>query len=152
MKKAQRFEELIVWQLSRELVNLVYEGSDKWRDYSLKDQIRRAAVSVVSNIAEGFERGTKEEFLYFLYIARGSCGEVRAQLYVALDQKFVAQSEFEKIFDKADHTSRMIAKFIAGYKDKGTKGQKFVTPVNKEKEAFEKYVANLVPKEYRIPK
>ena len=82
------FEDLYIWQISRELVNLIYQltSQKSFTDFSLKDQIQRAAVSIISNIAEGFERGTKDEFLYFLYIAKGSCGEVRAQLYIALDR------------------------------------------------------------------
>lgn len=133
----QRFEDLYVFQRARELVKTIYLISKPWPDRSLQDQIRRAAVSVVSNIAEGFERGSKEEFIYFLYIARGSCGEVRAQLYVALDQAFISQNQFGQAYDKADHTSRLLAKFIAGYKTKGHKGQKFVTPKDESLEAFE---------------
>ncbi len=133
----QKFEDLYVFQKARELVKTIYLISKPWPDRSLQDQIRRAAVSVVSNIAEGFERGTKDEFIYFLYIARGSCGEVRAQLYVALDQGFMSQDQFAKSFDQADHTARLLAKFIAGYKTKGHKGQKFVTPQDTEMEAFE---------------
>src|SRR3990167_4702266 len=92
---AKAFEDLYIWQISRELVNLIYQFTSQksFTDFSLKDQIQRAAVSIISNIAEGFERGTKDEFLYFLYIAKGSCGEVRAQLYIALDRKFISQSQ-----------------------------------------------------------
>lgn len=133
----QRFEDLYVFQRARELVKTIYLISKPWPDRSLQDQIRRVAVSVVSNIAEGFERGSKEEFIYFLYIARGSCGEVRAQLYVALDQVFISQDQFAKSFDQADHTSRLLAKFIAGYKTKGHKGQKFATPKDESLEVFE---------------
>lgn len=81
-----RFEELYCWQEGRELVKPVYSMTRqaKFVDFSLKDQIQRAAVSVISNIAEGFERNNKEEFLYFLYVAKGSCGEVRAQEFKSL--------------------------------------------------------------------
>ena len=133
----QKFEDLYVFSKARELVKSIYDVSKAWPDRSLQDQIRRAAVSVVSNIAEGFERGSKEEFIYFLYIARGSCGEVRAQLYIALDQAFISQDQFSFASDQADHTSRLLAKFIAGYKSKGHKGQKFVAHADKEMEAFE---------------
>ena len=133
----QKFEDLYVFSKARALVKTIYEVSKSWPDRSLQDQIRRAAVSVVSNIAEGFERGSKEEFIYFLYIARGSCGEVRAQLYVALDQSFISPDQFALCFDQADHASRLLAKFIAGYKAKGHKGQKFVTPKDKDAEEFE---------------
>lgn len=141
---AKRFEDLLVWQQSRELVKIIYSMSDGWKDRSLQDQIRRAAVSVLSNIAEGFERGTKEEFLYFLYIARGSCGEVRAQLYVAVDQKFIPPALFETASDKADHVSRLLARFIDGYKAKGLKGQKFVAGSNKDVDEFEAKLQRII--------
>lgn len=133
----QSFEDLYVFQKARALVKTIHIVSKTWTDRSLQDQIRRASVSVVSNIAEGFERGSKEEFIHFLYIARGSCGEVRAQLYVALDQAFISQDQFSLASDQADHTSRLLAKFIDGYKAKGHKGQKFVTPKDKDAEEFE---------------
>ncbi|MDO8137782.1 MAG: four helix bundle protein [Candidatus Brocadiales bacterium] len=82
MEKAEGFEDLVVWQKARELVKRVYEltkGKEFARDFSLVDQLRRASVSVLSNIAEGFERGSNVEFIQFLYVAKGSCGEVRAQ-------------------------------------------------------------------------
>lgn len=144
--KVSKFEDLFCWQLARELTQQVYYQSKYWKDYSLKDQIRRAAVSVLSNIAEGFERGTKEEFLHFLYIARGSAGEVRAQLYVAADQRYVTKSTFELLLDKADHTSRILTKFIDGYKKKGHHGPKYQKPVDKELVAFEAKLQKLVPK------
>ncbi len=89
---AGRFEDLLVWQRARELTRVIYEltqGGAFARDFGLRDQIRRAAVSVMSNIAEGFERGSDTEFGHFLSIAKGSCGEVRCQLYVASDQGYV---------------------------------------------------------------
>lgn len=141
---AKRFEDLLVWQQSRELVKAIYSITNDWRDRSLQDQIRRAAVSVLSNIAEGFERGTKEEFLYFLYIARGSCGEVRAQLYVAIDQKFISETQFETTSDKADHVSRLLARFIDGYKAKGLKGQKFVPGSDKDIDDFEEKLQRII--------
>lgn len=89
MSSAQRFEDLVVWQRARELTREIYKLTIDWRDFGLHDQIRRASVSVLSNIAEGFERGSNVELIQFLYIARGSCGEVRAQLVVALDAGYV---------------------------------------------------------------
>ncbi len=96
---AKSFEELEIWKKARELVNFVYrvtKNKEFIKDYSLIDQIRRASVSVMSNIAEGFERGSNTEFLQYLFIAKGSAGEVRTQLYIALDQGYVSQEEFEK--------------------------------------------------------
>ena len=89
MATIQKFEDLICWQKARELTRNVYAETSKSvkfkNDFGLKDQIQRAAVSVMSNIAEGFERGTRQEFLNYLFIAKESAGEVRAQLYIALD-------------------------------------------------------------------
>ncbi len=84
--KIKKFEELESWKKARELTNTIYQatGTGRFtRDFGLKDQIRRASISILSNIAEGFERGGDKEFFQFLAIAKGSCGEVRAQLYVA---------------------------------------------------------------------
>lgn len=124
---AKTFEELYCWQTGRELVNIIYSltKSPLFKDFSLKDQICRAAVSVISNISEGFERGSKEEFLYFLYIAKGSCGEVRAQLYIALDQKFITQADFNKASEKSKQTSALLHKFIDGFKSEGYSGLRY---------------------------
>ena len=143
-KPIKQFEDLYIWQQARELVKLIYAVSEQWRDRSLQDQMRRAAVSVISNIAEGFERGTKAEFLYFLYVARGSCGEVRSQLYVAVDQKYLSQESFAKLQDKADYTSRLIAKFIVGYKKGSYGGQKYGRTELPESKAFDEYLKRIV--------
>lgn len=142
-KPVKSFEDLFVWQKSRELVKEVYSFTRDLKDYGLKDQIQRAAVSVMSNIAEGFERGSKDEFLAFLYIARGSCGEVRAQLYVCLDQSYISKDNFEKLYDLCDFTSRLLAKFIAGYKVGSYGGQRHADPKYQENKDFEEYVRKL---------
>ncbi len=93
MATFKKFEDIKAWQKSRELTNEIYEATaqgDFARDFGLKDQIRRAAVSIMSNIAEGFERSGTGEFVQFLAIAKGSSGEVRSQLYVALDQQYLS--------------------------------------------------------------
>jgi four helix bundle protein len=98
MATISRFEEIEAWQLARELTNLVYgfTGQEKFsRDFGLKDQIRRAAVSAMSNIAEGFESQTQAQFIRYLGIAKASAAEVRSQLYVALDQQYITQDEFK---------------------------------------------------------
>ena len=90
------FEELIVWKEARNLANEVYafcEEGPLSRDFGLRDQIRRAVVSVMSNIAEGFERETTAEFIRFLYIAKGSAGEVRSQLYLARDRQYIEEPD-----------------------------------------------------------
>ncbi|MFQ6032341.1 MAG: four helix bundle protein, partial [Candidatus Zixiibacteriota bacterium] len=102
--KIESFEDLAAWQKARELVKKVYLITKKEKfskDLALVDQIRRAAVSVMSNISEGFERGSNTEFLQFLYIARASCGEVRCQLIVAFDQGYINANEFREMRDLA---------------------------------------------------
>lgn len=92
MATFKAFEDIEAWQKARDLVRRVYhisQGSEFSRDYALKDQMRRAAISIMSNIAEGFERNGNKEFIHFLSIAKGSAGEVRSQLYVALDQRYI---------------------------------------------------------------
>ena len=106
------FEELVAWQKARAHCRDVHRVSRSQRfaeDRDLQRQIRRAAVSIVSNIAEGFERGRKNEFAQFLLIAKGSCGEVQAQLYVALDEGYVSREEFEGPYAGTRETGRVIA-------------------------------------------
>lgn len=149
-QQVKRFEDLFAWQESRKLVNEVYSLAKAWKDYGLKDQIQRAAVSALSNLAEGFERGTKDELLYFWYIARGSAGEVRAQLYVALDQSYISRQQFERVYDMADHVSRLIAKLIAGYKQGSYGGQRWAKPKYKEVKEFDEYVRKLAKGEVAL--
>lgn len=115
MATVNRFEDLDAWKLARELVNLIYDLTEKEffkRDYGLKDQMSRCSVSVMSNIAEGFERGSDKDFARFLFIAKGSCGELRSQLYVALDRKYISAEEFKIATDKAVLTSQKISGLI----------------------------------------
>ena len=111
VKKVRRFEDLIAWQKARELTRRIYTLSNDGnfgRDYGLRDQIRRAAVSVMSNLAEGFDRAGRAEFHQFLVIAKGSCAEVRSQLYIALDAGYLPQDEFEQTIRQAEELSRII--------------------------------------------
>ncbi len=115
MGRISRFEDLDAWQQARELTRRVYEESRTVlfsKDFALRDQIRRAAVSVMSNIAEGYERGRDREFVQFLIVAKGSCGEVRAQLYVALDQGYLTDQDFAGLVGQAERTSQLIAGLI----------------------------------------
>ena len=115
MATAKQFEDLCVWQDARVLVKEIYAAPKQrafYRDFGLRDQIRRAATSTMSNIAEGFERGSRKEFIQFLTISKGSNGEVRSQLYVALDQEYVTEKEFNALRDSAVSLSRRIARFI----------------------------------------
>ena len=111
-----RFEEIEAWKASRQLTNMIYkltEESQFARDYGLKDQIRRASVSIMSNIAEGFESRTDIQFINFLGMARASAGEVRAQLYVALDQRYIADEQFKETYALAEICARQISRFIS---------------------------------------
>ncbi|HYJ88707.1 MAG TPA: four helix bundle protein [Pyrinomonadaceae bacterium] len=103
-KKIEKFEDFIAWQKARRLTAEIYRVTSKEpfaRDFGLKDQIRRAAVSSMSNLAEGFERGRATEFHQFLSVAMGSCAEVRTQLYVALDVGYLSTSVFETLMTQA---------------------------------------------------
>jgi four helix bundle protein len=114
MATAQQFEDLHVWQDARALVREVYNITKQRAfrpDFSLRDQITRAATSTMSNVAEGFERGSRKEFIQFLNIAKGSSAEVRSQLYVALDQEYLDQETFEKMREATRALSRRLAKF-----------------------------------------
>lgn len=116
MSTIMRFEDIQAWQTARELTRLVYRLSGQGsfsKDFGLRDQIRRAAVSVMSNIAEGFENKTQPQFIRYLGLAKGSAGEVRSQSYVALDLKYITQEESNTLFDLAEKNSRQIARFIA---------------------------------------
>jgi four helix bundle protein len=113
MPTIRDFEQIEAWARSRLLVRQVYEiiGAKPFcSDYSLKDQIKRAAVSIMSNIAEGFERDNNKEFIYFLSISKGSCGEVRSLIYIALDQNYIDNNLFEEL----SKSLREIAKLING--------------------------------------
>jgi four helix bundle protein len=114
MAKIERFEDILAWQKARELVKEIYRASCNpmfAKDFALCDQIRRAGVSIMLNIAEGFARKTAREFMQFLVIAHGSVAEVQSALYVALDQSYVDQKQFENLYGIAEETS----KFIMGF-------------------------------------
>jgi four helix bundle protein len=111
-----RFEEIEAWKTARQLTNTIYMIGNQTgfnQDFGLRDQIRRASVSVMSNIAEGFESRTDVQFINFLGMARASAGEVRAQLYVALDQKYIDEDQFKDVYVSAETCARQIARFIA---------------------------------------
>ncbi|MDZ4846426.1 MAG: four helix bundle protein [Chitinophagales bacterium] len=116
MSKIERIEDLIIWQKARELNKMIYDITKEERfskDYALKDQIRRASISVASNIAEGFERMGDGEFKYFLSVVKGSLGELRAQLYLALDTEYISKEVFDRLNNFSVELSRMIGSFIS---------------------------------------
>lgn len=132
--KAQEFEELNVYQRARELTNRVYEVTRDGtfaRDFGLVDQIRRASVSIMSNIAEGFERGTNAEFVQFLYIAKGSSGEIRAQLSVAFDQKYISQADYEDLTDLCRRISGMLSNLATYLRQPRFSGRRPLKPTHK---------------------
>jgi len=113
--KITKFEDIEAWQLGRDLSQHIYravKGADFSKDYGLKDQICRASVSVMSNIAEGFNAGSNAEFIRFLGYAQRSCTEIQSQLYIALDQDYIAKDIFETIFELSDKTASKIGAFI----------------------------------------
>lgn len=112
MKKIDRFEDIIAWQKSKVLSVGIYKLFGKSKDFGFRDQILRASVSVMNNIAEGFERKSNKEFRYFLFIAKGSCGEVRSMLYLALELGMINKVEFDSVFPLSEEISKIIAGFI----------------------------------------
>lgn len=115
MATAKRFEELEVWQRAKGLTNLVYKHSTDGsfsRDFGLRDQMRRASVSIMSNIAEGFEGQTQAIFIKYLGYAKGSAGELRAQLYIARDQGYISEEDFTIMFSTAEICSKQLSRFI----------------------------------------
>ncbi|MFC1543147.1 four helix bundle protein [Candidatus Neomarinimicrobiota bacterium] len=128
MATFKRFEEIEAWQRARELAKAVYAVTRKGafsKDFGLRDQIQRASVSVMSNVAEGYERDGTKEFIQFLSIAKGSAGEVKSHLYVAKDQGYLNKDEFVALADLTDETRRLIAGFISYLKQSSIKGSKF---------------------------
>ena len=128
MAKIERFEDLISWQKARELNHLIYKVSRNGafaKDFGLRDQIRRASVSVMSNIAEGFERSGDKEFIQFLSNAKGSCGEVRCQLYAAFDEEYLNKAEFNELYERSTEISRLISGFMAYLRRSELRGSKF---------------------------
>ena len=128
MATAKRFEELEVWIKAKELSVSIYEitndGEFK-KDFGLRDQIRRASVSVVSNIAEGFERNGNKEFSQFLSLAKGSAGEIRAQLYIASELCYLNEKDFNLLIGKVTEVSKMLSGLMTYLKQTELKGTKY---------------------------
>jgi four helix bundle protein len=115
--KIIRFEDIQAWQEARKLVKMVYNLINKsqkfTKDLRLASQIQAAAVSSMSNIAEGFSRKSHKEFIQFLFISKSSAAEVQSQLYVALDQGYITQSDFDLVYEQAEIVSKMVSSFIS---------------------------------------
>ncbi len=128
MATIARFEDLMSWHKARELNRLVYKiskGVNFAKDFGLRDQIRRASISVMSNIAEGFERSGDKEFIQFLSNAKGSCGEVRCQLYAALDESYLNEIEFKELYERSTEVSRLISGMMTYLQRSEMRGSKF---------------------------
>jgi four helix bundle protein len=128
MASIEKFEDLEVWQKARELSKNIYLITSKElfaKDFELKNQIRRSGGSVMDNIAEGFERGGRGEFIQFLAIAKGSAGEVRSQLYRALDQQYINQETFNELYQSSNNIGKMISRLISYLNRSDFKGEKY---------------------------
>ena len=129
--KIERFEDIQSWQKARELTCMVYETTGEGRiarDYGLRDQIRRAASSVMANIAEGFDVGSDVKFIRFLRYARRSASEVQSHLYIALDQDYITQDRFNQIYHTATEARRLIGGFIRYLQKPSVAGPQSVSP------------------------
>lgn len=128
MAKIEKFEDLQVWLLAREIsqaIWLLFENTSLGKDFELKNQMSRSSGSIMDNIAEGFERNGNREFIHFLSISKGSCGELRSQLYRAFDRNHITKEQFEEIATKTDFENRKIGSFIAYLNSSDYKGNKF---------------------------
>ncbi|MBI4931650.1 MAG: four helix bundle protein [Bacteroidetes bacterium] len=133
MATFKRFEDIEAWQLAREISKEVYQLSrvgDFTKDFELRGQARASSGSMMDNIAEGFDRGSKNEFVQFLTIGKGSAGELKSQLYRSLDNQYISQIEFENLYNKTDKYSKMVAGLISYLNQSNIKGQKFKDRVN----------------------
>lgn len=108
----EKFEDIIAWQKAGAMSLAMYRQFGECRDYGFKNQIERATVSVMNNIAEGFERSSNKEFKYFLYVAKGSCGEVRSMLYLAFRLNYISEDEFKFFYGLSVGISRLLAGLI----------------------------------------
>ena len=110
--KINKFEEIISWKKAKELNIIIYSLGLLKNDHSFRDQLQRASVSIMNNIAEGYERQTNKEFRNFLYIAKGSCGELRSMLYLALELHYISQKEFDNLYSISIEISKLLSGLI----------------------------------------
>lgn len=129
MEKVRRFEDLEVFQRARMLCKEIYRITkvDPFKnDFRFVQQIRASSGSIMDNIAEGFERNGNKEYLNFLYIAKGSCGELRSQLLRAFDAEFVGKEDFDKLYNEAEEIGRLLFRLIQSIRQKGNRGSKYL--------------------------
>ena len=135
MASIQRFEEIEAWKRGRELTQRIYRitaKTDFARDFTLKDQIKRAVIKITSNIAEGFERGGNREFIQFLAIAKGSASELKSQLYTALDAGYLTKAEFTELYELAHSIVMLLGGFVKYLQQSELRGRKFRTVSKQE--------------------
>jgi len=128
MSTFNKFEDMEVWKKSMNLTRLIYQNTNQpgfVKDYNLVNQIRRSAISIASNIAEGVERDGNKELINFLYIAKGSCGELRCQLYIAKDQQYLKADSFQEMYNLATEISVSLNKLIKYLQTSDYKGKKY---------------------------
>ena len=119
-QKNFNFEDLIIWKEGMRLSVSIYKLMKNCKDFGFKDQIQRASVSIPSNISEGFERQTNKEFIQFLYIAKGSCGELRTQIYLAKEFEYLNQEDYNNLLNQSKLLSAKIQNFIKTRKNQST--------------------------------
>ena len=128
MATFKRFEDIEVWQKSRILaneVNTITKYPNFREDIDLRKQLKRSAGSIMDNIAEGFERGGKNEFIQFLSISKGSAGEIRSQFYRSLDQNFISDEKFKELYDLAEEIGKMLDGLMSYLRDSDMRGTKY---------------------------
>ena len=128
MSKIEKFEDIVAWQKARELTREIYAHTKIGpfaKDFGLRDQIQRASVSTMANVAEGFDRGGDKEFIQFLSVSKGSCGEVKSHLYVALDQQYISPAQFSRLYNSSDEVGRLLSGFMGYLRQSDLKGRKF---------------------------
>lgn len=134
MATISKFEDLEVWQLARKLAHcvfLAYTNSELFlKDYKLKDQINASSASIMDNIAEGFERNGRNEFIQFLSIAKGSAGEVKSQLHRAFDRNYIGRELFDELYKATDELAKKIGGFINYLNKSSFRGTKFKREIN----------------------
>lgn len=153
MATIQKFEDLVCWQKARELANFIFDITDntRFKDFDLKRQIRRAAISPMSNIAEGFDRGTRGEFVDALFIAKGEVGEVRSQLYISSDRRYIDMTTFRNGLILTDECSRLIQSFVnkvKGGSKQGIQFKKIYKPYD-QFEALKQYAPDVYERYYK---
>ncbi|MEX0966402.1 MAG: four helix bundle protein [Bacteroidia bacterium] len=152
LDKLTRFEDFRIWQQARNIAKIIYEFTKReawFRDYRFQGQARASAGSIMDNFAEGFERGGNKEFSNFLSISKASAGELKSQLYRALDQNYISKEEFESTYELLDQCIRQIGKLISYLNQSSFKGSKFNNRVSDPEVLYAKEIMKF-PNEFLI--